>query len=52
MKKKYKTLRPWVWNVIAAIEGITIAILIIIAFCYTFEALTGFNPLWLGGFGC
>ena len=49
---KHKTLRPWVWATIDAITGIAFGIMIIVAFCYALEAACGFNPLWLGGFGC
>ena len=48
MKTK-KRLRPWATHTLEAIEGIAIGILIIAGFCYTFEALTGFNPLWILG---
>ena len=46
---KHKTLRPWVIHTLEAMEGIVLAIAIIIVFCAAFEAFTGFNPLWLLG---
>ena len=46
---KKKTLRPWAYHTLEALEGIIIAIFLIVGFCYTFQAMTGFNPLWLIG---
>lgn len=44
-----RRLRPWVVMAISVFVGTTVALMLIIALCATFEALTGFNPLWLMG---
>lgn len=44
-----RRLRPWVIHTLEAVEGIAFGIVIIAMFCYVFEAMTGFNPLWLLG---
>lgn len=45
----HRRLRPWAVMTVSVFLGVTCALLLIIFFCYTIEALTGFNPLWLTG---
>lgn len=45
----HRRLRPWAVMTVSVFLGVVGALLFIICACYTFEALTGFNPLWLTG---